>query len=79
MILVRFCILTLCLAAFGGCTSFPELEAATQKAAGPAPMLSPVEDILAQADSLGQGAAAVGSVQARAAALRARAAQLRRL
>jgi hypothetical protein len=72
--------LLLCLTLLGGCASFPEVDAATRNVvAGPAPMLSPVDEILAQADALGQGEAASGSLQARAAALRAKAARLRRM
>ena len=79
--MTRLCIkpLFLCLAVLGGCASFPEVDAATRKADGPAPMLGPVDEILAQADALGQGEAASGSMQARAAALRAKAARLRRM
>lgn len=70
------------LVAFGplsACVTFPEVDAASRAIDGPAPKLIPVEGILAQADALGQGAAAVDPMQARAAALRARAARLRGL
>ena len=61
------------------CATFPEVDAATRAASGPAPRLIPVEGILAQADALGSGQAAVGTLEARAAGLRARAARLRRM
>lgn len=61
------------------CASFPQVDAATRAASGPAPKLIPVDGILAQADALGSGQAAVGTIEARAAGLRARAARLRRM
>ena len=60
-----------------GCAPLPDIAAATQTTAGPAPVLVPLDGILAQADAVGTGAAAVGSVNARADRLRARADRLR--
>lgn len=77
---LRFCLLSLCLAAHvAGCTSFPEVDTAVQAAKGPTPKLIAVDEILAQADAVGSGEAASASLSARAAGLRAKAAQLRRM
>ncbi|MFN4129365.1 MAG: hypothetical protein ACK4GC_06065 [Paracoccaceae bacterium] len=60
------------------CAPLPDIAAATQTAPGPAPVLVPLDGILAQADAVGTGAAAIGPMAARADSLRARADRLRR-
>jgi hypothetical protein len=69
-------ILFLCLT-LTACATFPQVDAAASKSAGPAPALLPMEELLAQT-SAAQAEAAGNSLTARAAALRARAAALRR-
>ncbi|NEX47780.1 hypothetical protein [Pseudotabrizicola algicola] len=62
-----------------GCAPLPDFATATRAAApGPAPVLVPIDGLLAQADALGNGAAATAPVTARAEQLRARADRLRR-
>lgn len=64
--------------ALTGCATLPDLVAQSDAPPGAAPVLVPLDGILAQADALGTGAAAVGPVAARADGLRARADRLRR-
>lgn len=69
----------LALASLGlaACAPLPDIAAATRTQPGPAPVLVPLEGILAQADAVGTSAAAVDPVTARADRLRARADRLR--
>lgn len=66
-------------AALGGCTRFPEVDAADSAtgAAAPAPRIVPVEPILARADATGVAPEDAARLAARAAGLRGRAAALR--
>ncbi|WP_135432903.1 hypothetical protein [Pseudotabrizicola sediminis] len=60
------------------CAPLPDIAAQTNTAAtGPAPVLVPLDGILAQADAVGSGEGAVAPLDARASRLRARAAALR--
>ena len=71
-------VLTLGLAA---CAEVPRFDRAGPAAAGPAPAILPLDDLVARAPAPAPGAApmeaAAGSVAARAARLRARAAAMR--
>lgn len=64
--------------ALAACSPPPDLPGRAAPVTGPAPVLVPLDGILAQADAPGPDAAATAEVDARAAALRARAAGLRR-
>lgn len=81
--LARTC-LGLCGLALVACAPLPDIAKATaartspDSVTGPAPVLVPIDGILAQADALGTGAGSVAPVTARADRLRARADRLRR-
>lgn len=76
--MTRFLFPVLTALMLGGCATFPDTVGKANAPTAPPPVLVPVEDILTQADALGDGEAAIGTVEARAAALRARADRLRR-
>ena len=60
------------------CAPLPDIATATRTVNAPPPVLVPLEGILAQADALGAGQAAIDPVAARADRLRDRADALRR-
>lgn len=64
--------------ALTGCATLPDIAAQTNTVPGAAPVLIPIDGILAQADAVGTGAAATATVSDRADALRSRADSLRR-
>lgn len=67
----------ICLA-LSACAALPDIAAQTNTStSGAAPVLVPLDGVLAQADAVGSGAGAVAPVEARASRLRARAAALR--
>ena len=71
--MIRVSVLCLGLAA---CAAFPEVDAVASKSTGPAPVLLPMDELLAQTGQP-RAEAAGNNLAARAAALRARAASLR--
>jgi hypothetical protein len=78
MPLTRWKTAILCLVLLAGCSDPTGQGGAGLPDKAAPPHLVPLEGILAQADALGDGKAATGSVSARAAALRNKAARLRK-